>query len=102
MLAPARVLRVKAGAPLVPAAIVARINRATSTAWRSWALAVLPHDGARVLADALADLAAERRRLAERLARLDALTTDLTKAVECRRITLSLVDKEQRHGPTTG
>lgn len=102
VVSPARVLRVMPGAPLVPAAILARINRATSTAWRSWPLAVVPHDGAPGLAAALADLAAERRRLADQLARLDALTADLTTAVESGRIAISPADKEQRHGQTTG
>ncbi len=102
VLTPARVLRVKPGAPLVPVAVAARINQATSSAWRSWQLAVLSGEGARALADALADLAAERRRLAERLARLDRLAADLTTAVESRRITISPVDKEKRHGSTTG
>ena len=91
VLTPARVLRVTAGAPLVPAAIVARINRATSSAWRSWPLALLPEDEGRVLAEALADLDAERRRVADRLAHLDVLTTDLTTAVESRRIALTRV-----------
>lgn len=95
---PARVLRLRRDAPLVPAAVVARINTATSTAWRTWRLAVVPQPDRDVLGEALTDLGSVRARLVEELARLDALATNLTTAVESRQLSIT----KERHGTTSG
>lgn len=95
---PARILRLRTDAPLVPAAVGARINAATSTAWRSWRLAVVPPPDRDVLGEALTDLGSVRARLVEELARLDALATDLTTAVESRQLSIT----KERHGTTSG
>lgn len=97
VLAPARILRVRSSAPLVARAVAARINAATSTSWRAWPLAVIPEPTRDVLDEALTDLAAQRARLVAELAGLDALTTDLTTAVESRRLSIT----KENHGPTS-
>lgn len=90
---PVRILRVRAGKPLVPAVLAMRINAETGSDWRSWSFASLHHPDA--LAAAHAELAAHRARLVSELADLDRFTTDLTTAVECGQ--LSLTTKEH-HG----
>lgn len=97
VLSPARVLRVRPGAPLLSTAIAARINSATTTAWRTWSLATLSDADRAGLGEALGDLAGERARLVAELAALDALTNDLTQAVESRQ--LSII--KEKHGPTS-
>ncbi|MBA3020928.1 hypothetical protein [Propionicimonas sp.] len=97
VLAPARILRVRSSAPLVARAVAARINAATSSTWRTWPLAVVPEPTRDVLGEALTDLAAQRARLVAELAGLDALTTDLTTAVESRQLSIS----KENHGPTS-
>lgn len=97
VVAPARVLRVAADAPLVAAAVAARINAATTTDWRLWRLAAVAEPDRAVLAAALDDLAADRVRLLDELAALDALTHDLTRAVENRQLHLT----KENDGATT-
>ncbi len=94
---PARVLRVTDGAPLLPHAVAARINAQTSPAWRSWPLATVPAPDREILRDALADLATQRATLVADLAGLDALTHDLTDAVESRQLSIT----KENHGATT-
>lgn len=102
VLAPARVLRVHPSAPLVRQAVAARINAATSNSWRAWPLAVVPESTRDVLGEALTDLAAERARLVAELAALDALTVDLTAAVESRQLSITKPSNtEENHGPTS-
>ena len=98
MLSPARILRLHADAPLLAAAVVARINAATGNAWRSWTMATLPEPDRANLGAALTDLARERARLVAELGALDALTLDLTTAVESRRLSLT----KETHGSTSG
>lgn len=94
VLMPARILRIKPGAPLLPESVAARINAATTTAWRTWTLAVLDEPDRTRLGEALTVLAAERARLEAELAAVDALSTDLTTAVELRQLTLT----KENHG----
>ncbi len=94
---PARALRVTDGAPLLPDAVAARINAQTSPAWRSWPLATVPTPDREALGEALAELAAQRATLVAELAALDALTHDLTDAVESRQLRLT----KENHGATT-
>lgn len=97
---PARVLRLGEGAPLAAASVVRRIESAApGSLWKGWRLAVLPPDAVAPLGEALAACAAERDRLAARLAQLDALASDLTTAVEHRRITL---ERKEPHGARQG
>lgn len=96
VVAPARVLRLRPGAPLVAASVVARINAATTTTWRAWTLATVAEPDRVGLGEALADLASERARLGAELARLDALTRDLTTAVETRQLSIT----KENHGPS--
>jgi hypothetical protein len=98
VLAPARVLRLRPGVPLVAAAVVARINALSPSGWRGWTLATVADPDREPLAAALAHLAAERARLSAELAGLDALTADLTTAVEHRQLTIA----EENHGPSQG
>lgn len=98
VLSPARILRLHADAPLLAAAVVARINAATGSAWRSWTVATLPEPDRANLGAALTDLARERARLVAELGALDALTLDLTTAVESRRLSLT----KETHGSTSG
>ncbi|MBK8460196.1 MAG: hypothetical protein IPL43_08425 [Micropruina sp.] len=93
--APVRILRVRSGAPLVPAALARRISTQTSTDWRTWELATHAEPGA--LGDALAELAAERQRLSTQLADLDRFTIDLTEAAESGQLSLT---KKENHGPS--
>ncbi len=97
VLTPARVLRVAPDAPLLPATVVARINAATTWAWRSWQLAALPVPDREILAEALAELTGHRARLLADLAALDALTHDLTDAVESRQLSIT----KENHGATS-
>jgi hypothetical protein len=112
VLAPARVLRVRPSAPLVPAAVAARINAATSSNWHAWALAVVAEPTRDALGEALANLGAERARLVAELAALDTLTADLTTAVESRQLSLTKISPttisttkisttKENHGPTS-
>ncbi len=94
VLMPARILRIKPGAPLLPELVAARINAATTAAWHTWTLAVLDEPDRTRLGEALAVLAAERARLETELAAVDALTTDLTNAVEHRHLTVT----KENHG----
>ncbi len=99
VLAPARVLRLKPTAPVSAAAVVARINAATpGSDWHTWPLAVLPTAQAHELARALERVRVERDALVARLARLDALASNLTAAVESRRVS---IDREDTHGTRT-
>jgi len=95
---PSRILRLRAEAPLVPAAVVARINAATSPVWQNWTLAVVPDPDRAALGEALAGLARDRARLVAELAALDTLTADLTTAVESRQLRIT----KENHGPTQG
>jgi len=94
---PARILRLRADAPLVPASVVARINAAANPVWQNWTLAVVPDPDRAALGEALAGLAAERARLVAELTALDALRTDLTTAVESRQLSIT----KENHGPTS-
>lgn len=96
VLTPARILRLRASAPLVARAIAAMINSSSSTTWRNWPLAVVTEPNRRALGEALADLAQQRARLVAELAALDTLTADLTTAVESRQLSLT----KENHGPT--
>ncbi|HRA76677.1 MAG TPA: hypothetical protein PLE12_10625 [Propionicimonas sp.] len=98
VLAPARVLRLRPDAPLAARAVVARINAATTAGWRAWRVAVLPEPDRTNLGEALTDLAAQRARLVAELAALDALTHDLTTAVESRQLRIT----KENHGPNLG
>ncbi|MGC3993499.1 MAG: hypothetical protein QM779_05130 [Propionicimonas sp.] len=92
VLAPARVLRVAPGAPLVAGALALRVNAQDGSDWRRWVLATVPApDG---FASALADLARQRAGLLADLAALDALTNDLTAAVESRQLSIT----KENHG----
>jgi hypothetical protein len=82
----------------VAAAVVARINALPPSGWRGWTLATVADPDREPLAAALAHLAAERARLSAELAGLDALTADLTTAVEHRQLTIA----EENHGPSQG
>lgn len=95
---PARILRLRPDAPLLPAAVAARINAATSTAWHTWTLATVPDPDRGALGEALTDLAADRARLVADLAALDALTANLTTAVESRQLRIT----KENHGPNQG
>ncbi len=97
VVAPARVLRIRPGAPLVARAVVARINRATGTNWRTWTVATIPDPDRAVLGEALTDLAEHRARLEAELVALDTLTADLTTAVESRQLSIT---KENHGAPT--
>ena len=84
---PARVLRLRPGAPLVRAAVLARINAARpGTPWRAWTFAALPAPEVSALGATLDAVAAARASVEERLCRLDALASELTTAVETRRL----------------
>ena len=84
---PARVLRLRPGAPLVRAAVLARINAARpGTPWRAWTFAALPALEVSALGATLDAVAAARASVEERLCRLDALASELTTAVETRRL----------------
>lgn len=98
VLSPARILRIRPGAPLVAQSVAARINAATTTTWRTWTLRTVPEPDRSALGEALADLAAERARLVAELAALDALTHDLTTAVESRQLRIT----KENHGPHQG
>lgn len=98
VLAPARVLRLRPDAPLVARAVVARINAATTTVWRSWTLATVPEPDRTSLGEALTHLAGQRARLVADLAALDGLTHDLTTAVESRQLRIT----KENHGPHQG
>lgn len=98
VLAPARVLRLRPGAPLVARAIVARINAATTATWRTWTLRTVPEPDRAALGEALSHLAEERARLVADLAALDTLTNRLTTAVESRQLRIT----KENHGPTQG
>lgn len=97
---PARVLRLRPGAPFVRAAVLARINAAPPrTPWRAWTFAALPAADVSVLGDTLDAVAAARASVAERLRRLDALAAELTTAVETRRVRIERkVDDGQDDG----
>jgi hypothetical protein len=95
---PARVLRVRPGAPLLPVAIASRINRFTTTDWRGWTLAEIEDPDRSVLGEALAELHEHRARLVADLAAVDTLTRDLTTAVESRQLRIT----KENHGPTQG
>lgn len=95
---PARILRVRSGAPIVPQTVVARINAATTGTWRHWTLSVIPEPARGELVHALDHLAADRTRLVAELATLDDLTQQLTLAVESRRLRIT----KENHGPTEG
>lgn len=97
VLAPARVLRLRADAPLLASTLAAAVNGATSKAWRTWTVATVPEPDRTALGEALAGLAVERARLAQQLAGLDALAADLITAVETRQLHLT----KENHGPTT-
>ncbi len=97
VLSPARVLRARDSAPLVARAIVARINATGEGLWRNWTISVIPEPDRSPLGEALAELAAERARLVAELAALDALSTDLTTAVESRQLSIT----KENHGPTS-
>ncbi len=97
VVAPARVLRVRPGAPLVARAVAARINRASERNWRAWTVATIPDPDRAVLGEALTDLAEHRARLEAELAALDTLTADLTTAVESRQLSIT---KENHGAPT--
>ena len=107
VLAPARVLRVRDSAPLVPAAVAARINAATSANWRAWTLAVVAEPTREVLGEALTGLAREQARLAAELAAVGALAADLTTAVESRRLSITKItntkisNTKENHGPSS-
>lgn len=98
VLAPARVLRVRPNAPLLPLAIAARINQSTSTDWRGWTVAEFEQPDRDALGEALAELEQRRARLVANLAAVDALTRDLTTAVESRQLRIT----KENHGPTQG
>lgn len=94
---PARILRVRPGQPLVPALLALRIRAQRGTDWHAWAVVPLADPAA--VTSALAVLTADRRRLLDELADLDRFTTDLTTAVESRRV--SLTPKEHHGHPSS-
>lgn len=97
---PARVLRLRQGAPFVRASVLARINAAApGTPWRAWTFAALPAPELSALGDTLDAVAAARASLEERLRRLDALASDLTTAVETRRLR---IEREVTDGQSDG
>jgi hypothetical protein len=98
VLAPARILRLRPGAPFVPAQVAAHINQATTTSWRTWSLPPIRERDRDTLGEALTHLADERARLVAELTRLDALTHDLTSAVESRQLSIT----KENHGPSQG
>lgn len=98
--APARVLRLAVGAPLVGRAVVARIEAAPPrTPWRAWRFAVLPPPVASELGETLDAVAAARASLMERVRRLDAWASDVTTAVETRRVR---IEREEPDGQSEG
>lgn len=98
VLAPSRILRLRRGAPFVPAQVAAHINRATTANWRTWSLPTIAERDRDPLGEALTHLADERARLVAELAGLDALTHDLTSAVESRQLSIT----KENHGPSQG
>jgi len=95
--APARILRLRPGAPFARPAVLARINAAAAgTPWRSWSFAALPAPEVSALAETLDAVAAARASVLERLRRLDALASDLTTAVETRRLR---IERKDHDGP---
>lgn len=95
---PARILRLRPAAPLVRAAVIARINHAPAgTPWRTWTFAALPPAEVSVLGETLDAVAAARASVVERLRRLDALASDLTTAVETRRLRIERKDPDGPH-----
>lgn len=98
VLAPARILRLRRGAPFVPAQVASRINQASTTNWRTWSLPTIAERDRDTLGEALTHLADERARLVAELASLDALTHDLTSAVESRQLSIT----KENHGPSQG
>jgi len=97
---PARILRLRAGAPLVRSAVLARINAAPHrTPWRAWTFAVLPDPDASALGATLDAVAAARASVLESLAKLDALASDLTTAVETRRLR---IERKEHDGQGDG
>lgn len=98
VLAPARILRLRRGAPFIPAQVAARINQATTMSWRTWPLPTISERDRDTFGEALTHLADERARLVAELAGLDALTHDLTIAVESRQLRIT----KENHGPSQG
>ncbi len=97
---PARIMRLRPGAPLVRAAVIARINAAAAgTPWRTWTFAALPPAEVSALGETLDAVAAARASVVERLRRLDALASDLTTAVETRRLR---IERKDHDGPNQG
>lgn len=97
---PARILRLRPGAPLVRSAVIARVNAAAAgTPWRTWTFAALPASELSALGDTLDAVAEARASLEERLRRLDALASDLTTAVETRRLR---IEREVTDGQSDG
>lgn len=97
VLAPAQVLRISPGAPLVAEAVASMIRSAPATTrWRSWAVTPIPQSGD--LAGVLDDVAAIEARLIDETRALREFRSQLIDAVAGRH--LGITRKDPAHGET--
>lgn len=94
--APVRILRVRPGAPLVAAALVDPIAAQPNGQWRAWVLPQVAQP--EPLAQALAELAAQREELLAELTGLDRFRHDLITAAESGRLSIT----KENHGHSQG